>query len=208
MTQAQRDALDNLLHRYGLPEQGGLDWDTEFGRKAPRYLEIGFGNGDNLLNLARNNPDIDFIGIEVHRPGVGRLLHEVEKAGLSNVRVSSRDAVEVLQQQVADASLDAIFILFPDPWHKKRHNKLRLVNSEFAQLLLGKLRQGGQVKLATDWQDYALQMVDVLNANAGLRNEAKQGDYVPRPEWRMLTRFEQRGLRLGHGVWDLLYIKI
>jgi len=211
-TPAQQRAFDALWPRFGLdfiPAGDGpaRDFDAVFGRHAPRVLEIGFGNGDALRHAAPRDPDRDFIGIEVHAPGVGRLLNALDADATGNVRVYHHDAVEVLERHIADASLDEIRIYFPDPWHKKRHNKRRLVNPAFAALLARKLRAGGRLHLATDWHDYAEQMWDVLDATPGLRNRAGPRGHVPRPPWRPQTHFEARGLKLGHGVWDLLYDK-
>lgn len=210
-TEAQQRAFDALWPRFGLDytpgDRGGepRDFDAVFGRSAPRVLEIGFGNGEALRYAARQDPTRDYIGIEVHAPGVGRLLNALGDDGSDHVRVYHHDAVEVLEHEVADASLDEVRIYFPDPWHKKRHNKRRLVQPEFAALLVRKLAADGRLHLATDWQDYAEQMWDVLDATAGLRNRAGVRGHVPRPDWRPQTHFETRGQRLGHGVWDLLY---
>ena len=212
-TPAQQRAFDALWPRFGLehapaePEGVPRDFDAAFGRSAPRVLEIGFGNGEALRFGAAQDPGRDFIGIEVHAPGVGRLLNGLEADGLGNVRVYHHDAVEVLADEIADASLDEVRIYFPDPWHKKRHRKRRLVQPAFAALLARKLAPGGRLHLATDWQDYAEQMWDVLDAEPGLRNRAGPRGHVPRPPWRPQTHFEARGLKLGHGVWDLLYDK-
>jgi tRNA (guanine-N7-)-methyltransferase len=207
-TPAQQRAFEALWPRFGLdyaPSKGPRDFDAVFGRSAPRVLEIGFGNGEALRFGAAHDPGRDFSGIEVHAPGVGRLLNGLEADGLGNVRVYHHDAVEVLSGEIADASLDEVRIYFPDPWHKKRHHKRRLVQPAFAALLVRKLAPGGRLHLATDWQDYAEQMWDVLDAEPGLRNRAGPRGHVPRPEWRPRTHFEARGLKLGHGVRDLLY---
>ncbi|TDK27249.1 tRNA (guanosine(46)-N7)-methyltransferase TrmB [Luteimonas aestuarii] len=205
-TDAQQRAFDEQWPRYGLDYTGTVrDFDAAFGRNAPRVLEIGFGNGEALRCAAARDPARDHIGIEVHAPGVGRLLNALAADDLRNVRVYHHDAVEVLEREVADASLDEVRIYFPDPWHKKRHNKRRLVQPAFADLLVRKLRDDGRLHLATDWQDYAEHMWDVLDATKGLRNRAGARGHVPRPEWRPQTHFETRGQRLGHGVWDLLY---
>lgn len=209
-TPAQQRAFDALWPRYGIAfgelAQGQTrDWDAVFGRHAPRVLEIGFGNGEALRHAARHAPDRDHIGIEVHAPGVGRLLNALAEDGTANVRLYHHDAVEVLEREIADASLDEIRIYFPDPWHKKRHHKRRIVQPEMAALLTRKLRPGGQLHLATDWMDYAEQMWDVLDATPGLRNRAGPRGHVPRPPWRPQTHFETRGERLGHPVRDLLY---
>jgi len=209
-TAAQRHALDELAPRYQAP--GGdtpIDLDRLFGRCAPRCVEIGFGNGDNLLALAAAQPERDFLGIEVHAPGVGRVLLEIEKRGLANVRVSRRDAVEVLRMQLAPESIDELLILFPDPWHKKRHHKRRLIQPEFVDLVAGVLRHGARLHLATDWAPYAQQMLQVLGQHPAFANAAPDASgFSDRPESRPMTRFERRGARLGHAVFDLEYRRI
>ena len=208
-TDAQQRAFDALWPRYGLDYAGQpRDFDAAFGRSAPRVLEIGFGNGEALRFAAARDPDRDLVGIEVHAPGVGRLLNALDADGARNVRVYHHDAVEVLEHEVADGALDEVRIYFPDPWHKKRHNKRRLVQPAFAALLVRKLAPDGRLHLATDWRDYAEQMWDVLDATPGLRNRAGARGQVPRPAWRPQTHFETRGQRLGHGVWDLLYDRV
>jgi tRNA (guanine-N7-)-methyltransferase len=206
ITDAQQRALAEAWPRYGLDFQSTqLDLDAVFARRAPRTLEIGFGNGENLVTLARQHPERDYLGVEVHRPGVGRLFLELEKFSLTNVRAICHDAVEVLNQQVAPDSLDEVRILFPDPWHKKRHHKRRLIQSAFVELVATRLRPQGVLYLATDWQPYAEHMLAVLNACAQLINVSPAGAYVARDDSRVLTRFEKRGKRLGHDVWDLAY---
>ena len=208
-TPAQQRALERLWPRYGLAPTGApRDFAALFGRRAPLVVEIGFGNGEALRHAAAHEPDRDFIGIEVHQPGVGRLLNALEQAGLENVRVYNHDAVEVLRDEVADGSLDEVRIWFPDPWHKKRHHKRRLLQAPFVDLVARKLRVGGLLHLATDWQDYALHMGEVMDADARFRNRAGPGGSSPRPPWRPETHFEARGLRLGHGVWDLLHDRV
>jgi tRNA (guanine-N7-)-methyltransferase len=209
LTPGQQRAMDELFPRFGI-EAGGapLDLDAIFGRSAPRILEIGFGNGESLAEIARNHPHNDYIGIEVHRPGVGHLLMKIEELGLTNLRVMCADAVEVLEKQIPDASLDALYLFFPDPWHKKRHHKRRQVQPAWAQLVKRKLHCGGHLHMATDWQNYAEQMLEVLSAAEGYKNSSESGDYVPRPDYRPETKFERRGQRLGHGVWDLVFVKI
>jgi tRNA (guanine-N7-)-methyltransferase len=210
-TPAQQRAFDALWPRFGLDfmpaENRGRvrDFDGVFGRHAPRVLEIGFGNGEALRFAARQDPARDYIGIEVHAPGVGRLLNGLAEDCSDHVRLYHHDAVEVLEHEIGDGALGEARIYFPDPWHKKRHHKRRLVTPEFASLLVRKLPPGGRLHLATDWQDYAEQMWNVLDATPGLRNSAGPRGHVPRPPWRPQTHFESRGQRLGHGVWDLLY---
>jgi len=209
LTDAQQRALDELWPRYGVPfAPQPLDLPTLFGRQAPVTLEIGFGNGDNLLTLAMSDPQRDFIGVEVHPPGVGHLLRMAGDAGITNLRVIQHDAVEVLQQQIPAESLDSVLVLFPDPWHKKRHNKRRLVSGDFAALAASRLRRGGTLQLATDWEPYAEAMLEVLNGAAVLRNRAEDLRFVPRNPGRILTRFEKRGERLGHAVHDLCFEKL
>jgi tRNA (guanine-N7-)-methyltransferase len=203
-TPAQARALVEAWPRFGVPDEPvRLELDLVFGRRAARVLEIGFGNGDTLLSLARAQPERDFLGIEVHDPGVGRLLLGVQEANLTNVRVVKQDAVEVLESRLAEASLDEILIFFPDPWPKKRHHKRRLIQPRFVELLAQRLRSHGVLRLATDWEPYALQMLEVLSACSLLENAASDGGFVPRPVLRPPTRFERRGQRLGHGVRDL-----
>ncbi len=204
MTPAQRRAFEEGWQRWGL-EYGSdnLAIDTAFGRAGPTVLEIGFGMGQSLVEMARSRPDSNFIGIEVHRPGVGRLLHSVAELELSNIRVYCHDAVEVLRDCIPEASLDAVQIFFPDPWHKKRHKKRRLIQPAFVALLVSRLKPGGILHLATDWEDYAQQMMTVLSNAEGLSNMHGEGEFVLRPEYRPLTKFELRGAKLGHGVWDL-----
>lgn len=209
VTKGQQRALAELLPQYGIRlEQGVLDLDVLFGRQARRILEIGFGNGTSLAEMARHHPENDYLGIEVHRPGVGNLLLQIEKQELTNIRVSNDDAVEVLEQQVPDSSLDAVYLFFPDPWHKKKHHKRRIVQPAFVQLLRRKLKPDGIFHMATDWENYAEHMLDVMTTAEGFANLAAEGNYSPRPEYRPLTKFEQRGQRLGHGVWDLIFKKV
>ena len=207
VTDAQQRAMNELWPLYGLDFDPlrGLDLAAIFGRDAPRTLEIGFGNGENLATLAAVHRARDYLGIEVHRAGIGRLLQGARDAQLANLRVISHDAVEVLEQSIAPGALDEVLILFPDPWHKKRHHKRRIVQPAFVALLADRLRAGGRLSLATDWQPYAEWMLEVLAAEPALDNLAPDGRYVPRPEWRTLTRFEARGARLGHGVYDLAF---
>ena len=207
-TPAQQRAFDGLWPRFGLDYSGeSRDYDTVFGRQALRVMEIGFGNGDALRFAAQQDPARDYIGLEVHAPGVGRLLNALAEDDSDHVRLYHHDAVEVLRHEVAEGSLDEVRIYFPDPWHKKRHNKRRLIQPAFAELLVSRLRVGGRLHAATDWQDYAEQMWDVLDATRGLVNRAGARGHVPRPDWRPQTHFETRGQKLGHGVWDLVYDK-
>jgi tRNA (guanine-N7-)-methyltransferase len=205
ITRAQRRALDELLPDWGIPYSPvPLDLERVFGRQAPRTLEIGFGDGATLVELATAGPGTDFIGVEVHPPGIGRCLLEIEARGISNVRVIAHDAVEVLQSQIAAGSLDEVLLYFPDPWPKKRHHKRRIVQSAFAALVASRLKPGGVFRLATDWEPYAAWMLEVLDAEPALVNAADRTRYIERPD-RGLTRFENRGRRLGHQVFDLEY---
>jgi tRNA (guanine-N7-)-methyltransferase len=208
MTEAQARALDQFWPRYGIDSGNSLlDLPQVFGRDAPRTLEIGFGNGENLAALAAANPDQDFIGAEVHAPGVGQLLHKAAAAGLDNLRVTRQDAVELLRECIAPQSLDTILVLFPDPWHKKRHHKRRIVNAAFARLVASRLRPGGVLQLATDWEPYAEWMLEVLGAEPALHNLAADGRWALRDPERDPTRFERRGERLGHVVHDLGFVR-
>jgi len=204
LTSAQRRALDSLWSRYGLEPALALDWDQVFGRSAPRFVEVGFGNGDALLDLAERHPERDYLGIDVHPPGVGRLLAGLEARGLRNVRVMRQDALEVFERWISDASLDGVYVWFPDPWPKKRHHKRRLVQRPFAGLVTCKLKAGGLFHLATDWEHYARQMLDVTMDLEGLFNLAGEGRFAAGQGERPATRFQRRGERLGHGVWDLM----
>lgn len=208
ITPAQERALATLWPRYGIEyREEPLALRALYGRDAPCTLEIGFGNGENLAALARAHPERDYLGVEVHRPGVGRLLLALEQQRIGNVRVICRDAVEVLEQQIAPGSLAEILLLFPDPWPKKRHHKRRLIQPAFVALLERALCPAGVLKLATDWQPYALEMLAVLETAPNLRNLAAAGGFVARPAERAPTRFELRGTRLGHEVWDLAFAR-
>ena len=201
---AQQRAIDTWLPRYGIPYiTRQLDLDQAFGRTAPKILEIGFGMGDSTATIALAHPEIDYLALEVHTPGVGNLLKLIETEHLNNIRIMQHDAVEVLRDMIADDTLDGVHIFFPDPWHKARHNKRRLIQSPFIAKLVQKIKPGGYLHVATDWQDYAEQVLRVLSGEPLLGNTA--ADYAPRPDYRPLTKFEQRGLRLGHGVWDLVF---
>ncbi|SDW20307.1 tRNA (guanine-N(7)-)-methyltransferase [Pseudomonas kuykendallii] len=209
MTEGQQRGLEQGLPKFGLELGDGLrDFDEVFGRRAPRTFEIGFGMGHSTLEMAAAAPEQDFIGVEVHRPGVGALLNGLLTQRMDNVRVYSCDALEVLRQCVADASLERVLLFFPDPWHKARHHKRRIVQPAFAELVRSKLKLGGVLHMATDWQPYAEHMLEVMNAAPGYRNQAADGQYVPRPQERPVTKFERRGERLGHGVWDLKFERI
>lgn len=204
VSNAQQRSLDTLLPRFGIPYVAeAVDLAAAFGRTAPKILEIGFGMGESTAAIAAAHPENDYLAIEVHTPGVGSLLKLLGEKGLSNVRIIQHDAVEVLQHMISDNSLDGVHIFFPDPWHKARHKKRRLIQAPLVATLAQKLKPGAYLHVATDWQDYAEQVLTVLSAESRLKNTAP--DYAPRPAYRPLTKFEQRGLRLGHGVWDLLF---
>ncbi|MGB4072586.1 tRNA (guanosine(46)-N7)-methyltransferase TrmB [Pseudomonas sp.] len=206
MTEGQQRGLDQGWPKFGLQLEDGLrDFDQVFGRSAPRTFEIGFGMGHSTLEMAAASPEQDFIGVEVHRPGVGALLNGLMTQNLSNMRVYSCDALDVLRNCVADASLDRLLLFFPDPWHKAKHNKRRIVQPAFAELVRQKLKVGGVLHMATDWQPYAEYMLEVMSVAPGYQNLAADGQYVPRPQERPTTKFERRGERLGHGVWDLKF---
>jgi len=212
VTAAQERALSELWPAYGLEfADGPLDLGAAFGRSpertAPRCLEIGFGAGEVIGALAEAHPDIDYLGIEVHRSGVGRLLLHASRANLKNLRIVCHDAVEVIERAICDGSFDEILVFFPDPWHKKRHHKRRLLDADFVASLAKKLTSGGILRLATDWQEYAVQMLAVCNATPALESLSPDETYVERPAFRPATRFERRGARLGHGVWDLAFRK-
>lgn len=206
MTEGQRAAFEQWWPRYGVSlYQGRAGLAGAFTHHRPLVVEVGFGMGDSLLSMAQANPELNFLGIEVHPPGVGRLLNEAGKAGIENLRVYMADAVDVLTDCVDDASLHRFQLYFPDPWHKKKHHKRRIVQREFVELVARKVQSGGQLHMATDWQAYAEHMLEVLSAEPALVNTA--ADYAPKPEFRPATKFEKRGERLGHGVWDLLFSK-
>lgn len=206
LTKGQLRALEELWPIYGINcQKSVIDLDKTFDRTAPKILEIGFGNGHSLARMAHESPDNDYLGIEVHRPGVGSLLLQIEELGLSNIRIICNDAVDVLQQCIPDQSLDRVQIFFPDPWHKKRHHKRRIVQPDFVTLIARKLKPGGLLHLATDWEDYAHHMFEVMKKASVFENTSKHGDFVERPDYRPITKFEQRGHKLGHGVWDLIY---
>lgn len=207
-TAGQKLALESHWDKFCLSPQFAFDADVAFGRSAPLIVEIGFGNGDSLAAMAQANPQLNYLGIEVHRPGVGHLLMLLEENAIENVRIYHHDAIEILEQKVPDYSVSGVHLFFPDPWHKRRHHKRRIVRPSFLHLLNKKLLPGGYFHAATDWQDYAKDMLATLSADDGLKNASPGGDYCPRPDYRPLTKFENRGLRLGHGVWDLIFTKV
>ena len=206
-TAGQKLALESHWDKFCLSQQSEFAIEQVFGRNAPLIVEIGFGNGDSLAAMAEANPDLNYLGIEVHRPGVGHLMMLLEQRGIENVRIYHHDAIEVLEQKIPDHSIAGLHLFFPDPWHKRRHHKRRIVRPSFLDLLNKKLIHGGYFHAATDWKDYAKDMLTTLSANSGLINTSPTGDYCPRPDYRPLTKFENRGLKLGHGVWDLIFKK-
>ncbi|KOC89692.1 tRNA (guanosine(46)-N7)-methyltransferase TrmB [Winslowiella iniecta] len=209
LTKGQQHALDNYWPVMGVEYQAlPVDLVDLFGREGPVVLEIGFGMGASLVTMAGNNPQQNFLGIEVHSPGVGACLGSAHEAGVDNLRVMCHDAVEVLENMIPDNSLRMVQLFFPDPWHKARHNKRRIVQVPFAELVMRKLKLGGTFHMATDWESYAEHMLDVMSSIEGYQNQSADNTYVPRPESRPLTKFEQRGQRLGHGVWDLMFERV
>lgn len=207
-TAGQKQALESHWDAYCLAPQQDFDPSQVFGRSAPLIVEIGFGNGDSLAAMAEANPDLDYLGIEVHRPGVGHLIMLLEQRGITNVRIYHHDAIEILEQKLPDHSVAGVHLFFPDPWHKRRHHKRRIVRPSFVDLLNNKLKAGGYFHAATDWKDYAQDMLRVLSPATCLKNASPSQDYCPRPDYRPLTKFENRGLKLGHGVWDLIFTKV
>ena len=209
LTRGQQRAFDTLWPHFGLelPDREPLELEGVFAHTQALYLEIGFGDGESLATLAERHPERNFLGIEVHRPGVGHLLLKVEQLHLENVRILRQDALEVLRR-MPPASLDGIYLFFPDPWHKKRHHKRRIVQPIFLDRAFAALKQGGRLHAATDWQDYAEHMMLVMGADPRFRNTAGAGRYTPRPEDRPTTKFERRGQRLGHDVWDLVFERV
>ncbi|MDX6913609.1 tRNA (guanosine(46)-N7)-methyltransferase TrmB [Pectobacterium carotovorum] len=209
LTNGQQLALDNYWPVMGVEYQTEqVDFNALFGRGAPVVLEIGFGMGASLVTMAAQHPEQNFLGIEVHLPGVGACLASAQEAGISNLRVMCHDAIEVLMKMIPDGSLSMVQLFFPDPWHKARHNKRRIVQVPFVELVQSKLKVGGVFHMATDWEPYAQHMLEVMTSVAGYRNLSDKNDYVERPDSRPLTKFEARGQRLGHGVWDLMFERI
>lgn len=208
LTKGQARALETGFPRFGIsytPEF--VDLSEKFNRtESKKVLEIGFGMGETTAKIAQTLPECDFLAAEVHTPGVGALLKLIEESALTNIRVIQHDVVEVLQNMLPDVSLDGVHIFFPDPWHKKRHHKRRLIQAEFVKLLCKKLKPGGYIHVATDWQEYAEWVLEVLSAEPQLQNTAK--DYAEKPAYRPLTKFENRGIKLGHGVWDMVFKRV
>lgn len=206
LSNAQRRACDMLLPHFGIVfQQNILDLEKVFGRQAPKILEIGFGMGESTAAIAHSSPHNDYLGLEVHTPGVGSLLNKIESLGLTNIRIIQYDAVEVLRYMLPLESLDGVHIFFPDPWPKAKHHKRRLIQSGFVGRLCECLKPGGYIHIATDWEEYAIHILQVLQQESCLRNSVD--DFAPRPDYRSVTKFEQRGVRLGHNVWDLIFLK-
>lgn len=209
MTGGQKAAYDQHWNRYGLDLSAGrISFPELFGRKAPVVLEIGFGMGDSLIDMCRADKERDYLGVEVHPPGVGRIMNNAERHEIQNLRVFLSDAKDVLSECIPDNSLERVQIYFPDPWHKRKHTKRRLVQPDFVRLISQKLSVGGVLHMATDWEEYAAQMLGVADQEKSLQNTQGDRGYAPRPTWRPETKFERRGEKLGHGVWDLLHEKV
>ncbi|KMT65149.1 tRNA (guanosine(46)-N7)-methyltransferase TrmB [Catenovulum maritimum] len=209
LTNAQETAIKDHWSEYGLEYKNEkFNWSEIFGNDNPIVFEIGFGMGGSLIKMAQAEPNKNFVGMEVHLPGVGACIKDAAELKVPNLKVINHDAVEVLNHCVPDNSLEKLQLFFPDPWHKKRHHKRRIVQPEFAQLIRTKLSLGGVFHMATDWENYAEHMLEVMSNEAGYKNQSETQDYIPRPEFRPLTKFEERGHRLGHGVWDLIFEKI
>lgn len=207
VTPGQHFALENHAQHYCLDPQQEINFERVFGRAAPLIIEIGFGNGDSLAQMAAENPDKNYLGIEVHRAGVGHLLMLIEAQQLTNIRIYCHDAIEILEQRVPNESLAGVHLFFPDPWHKKKHHKRRIVRDSFVELLARKLAPNGYFHAATDWENYAEWILEILNRATEFKNLSPSQTYCERPDYRPLTKFEQRGIRLGHGVWDVMFAK-
>ncbi|MFV2061767.1 MAG: tRNA (guanosine(46)-N7)-methyltransferase TrmB [Gammaproteobacteria bacterium] len=208
LTSSQARAMKELYPKFGLEHQQQLlDFNSVFGRTAPCFLDIGFGTGTSMIHMAELHPDHNLLGVEVHGPGVGSLLLQVEKKNLSNIRVVYHDVMDVLNNMIPDESLSGVFLFFPDPWHKRKHHKRRLVQESFIELLRQKLIPSGFFHMATDWQHYAQHMMKEMCSAQGFKNQKGDNNYSQRPDYRPITKFEQRGQRLGHGVWDLIFLK-
>jgi tRNA (guanine-N7-)-methyltransferase len=206
VSNAQRRAYDTLLPRFAIPYAAQpIDLDRVFGRRAPKILEIGFGMGETTATIAAQHPECDYLGVEVHTPGVGSLLKSIVEHNLTNVRIIQHDAVEVLRNMIAPDTLDAVHVFFPDPWPKKRHHKRRLIQPPLISMLCERMKSGAYIHVATDWQDYAEKILDVFRHDPRLANTAE--GYAPRPDYRPQTKFETRGLKLGHSVWDIIFRK-
>ena len=209
MTTGQRKAVEELLPKYAIdPVPEALDFQSIFGNDNPVWLDIGFGNGESIIHAAQKYPEINFLGIEVHLPGVGHLLIECEKLGLDNVKIIRNDAVDMMSKHMTDESLDAVHVYFPDPWHKKRHHKRRIINPEFLALATQKLKTGGRLHYASDWEPYAIEVKELLAETETFKNSQADKGFSERPDWRPVTKFERRGQRLNHGSYDLIVHKV
>lgn len=209
ITQGQKNAITQLLPTHSIAYQPHrINLDEAFARQAPKIIEIGFGMGHATWQIAKNNQQNDYIGLEVHLPGIGALLMEANRNQVHNLKIINHDAVAVIKYMIADNSITGFHVFFPDPWHKKRHHKRRIIQAEFVNLLASKLVKNGYLHLATDWEDYAASMLAILNQTDGLTNTSPTNTYVTRPEYRPLTKFEKRGINLGHKVWDLIFTKL
>ncbi len=207
-TAGQQNALDKYWDDYCLDPEAEYDFNQVFARPAPLIVEIGFGNGSSLAEMAEANPDFNYLGIEVHRPGVGHLMLLSQQKGLQNIKIFHHDAIEILENKIPDNFLAGVHLFFPDPWHKRKHHKRRIVRPSFTALLQKKLKKSGYFHAATDWEHYAQEMLKVLSSAPGLVNTSESNTFCDRPDYRPLTKFENRGLRLGHGVWDLVFEKL
>ncbi len=207
MTSGQRKAVDKLMPIYAFDPDTLIDFQQLYGNDQPVWLDIGFGNGESIIHAAQLYPEVNFLGIEVHLPGVGHLLMAIEELGLTNVRIIRNDAVDMMQLYMADASLAAVHVYFPDPWHKKRHHKRRIMNQDFLDLVQKKLRSGGRLHYASDWQPYAEEVQTLLGHNSWLKNQQADNGFAARPDWRPVTKFERRGIKLNHGTYDLIMQK-
>ena len=205
LTNGQKRAIEELLPQFKLDETKPFDAKTAFNNDNPIFLDIGFGNGESLIHIARMHPDINFVGMEVHLPGVGHLLLNMEKYDLKNIRIYQFDGVEVLKNCFSENSIDAMHIYFPDPWHKKRHHKRRLIQVPFIQSITPKLKHGARIHIATDWQEYAIHIQEVFSVLTEFENIEKNNDFTQKPDWRPITKFERRGINLGHDSYDLVY---
>jgi len=207
-TAGQQKAIDNSWDDYCLDPNKTYDFSQVFGREAALIVEIGFGNGSSLAAMAEANPDLNYLGIEVHRPGVAHLMLLLEEKNLTNVKIFHHDAIEILEQKIPDHSISGVHLFFPDPWHKRRHHKRRIVRPSFIDLLNKKLKVNGYFHAATDWEHYAKEMLKILGASKSITNASADKTYCERPSYRPLTKFENRGIRLGHGVWDLIFKRL
>ena len=205
LTAGQKRAIEELLPQFILDENQVFNDEEAFGNNHPICLDIGFGNGESLIHIARMHPEINFIGMEVHSPGVGHLLLKIEEYDLQNIKIYQYDGVEILKNCFKENSIDAIHIYFPDPWHKKRHNKRRLIQQPFVRSLLPKLKNNARIHIATDWQEYALHIQEVFSEFAEFKNIEENNAFTQKPEWRPITKFERRGIKLGHDSYDLVY---